>query len=62
MSVAAISKEEAMAKEAIASQETAKLIESAPAALRKLMDKDGELAKITMAEMSAIAFKHFKGT
>ena len=62
MSVAAISKEEAMAKDAIASQETAKLIESAPAALRKLMDKDGELAKITMAEMSAIAFKHFKGT
>ena len=26
------------------------------------MDKRGELEKITMAEMSSIAFKHFKGT
>lgn len=62
MSIASINKQEATAKDAIASQETAKLIDLAPAALQKLVNKDGDFSKITMTEMGAIAFKHFKGT
>ena len=62
MSLAAISKVEAASKAANAALETTKLIEGAPAAVQKLMEKSGDLTKITMAQMSAIAFKHFKGT
>ena len=63
ISVAAISKEEAATKAANSALETTKLIDAAPAAVKKLItDKGGDVSKITMAEMSAIAFKHFKGT
>ena len=68
MSIASISKEEAARKAANAALETTKMIDAAPAtapaAVKKLIDKGGDANKITMAEMSAIgiAFKHFKGT
>ena len=61
-SIAAISKETSDAKAASSSIETAKLIEAAPAALAKLQSKNGVLQDITMDEMKALAFKHFKGT
>ena len=61
-SLAAISKERDDTRAANASLETAKLIEVAPAALKKLKEKGGDLNKITIPEMCAIAFKHFKGT
>ena len=35
--------------------------QAAPDAIKKLKEKDGDLSRMTMAEMSAIAFKHFKG-
>ena len=60
-SLAAISKEKDDVKAALNSLETAKLIEAAPEALKKLEEKGGDLNKITMTEMAAIAFKHFKG-
>jgi hypothetical protein len=61
-SIAAISKQESDLKAATASLESTKLMEAAPAAILKLIEKGGDLTKITMTEMSAIAFKHFKGT
>ena len=60
-SLAAINKEKDNAKAASNSLETAKLIEAAPAALVKLKEKDSDYSKLTMPEMCAIAFKHFKG-
>lgn len=61
-SLAAIAKETADAKASDASVAAAKLIESAPEAVGKLSEKGGDLNKMTMGEMSAIAFKHFKAT
>ena len=60
-SLAAINKETADVTAANASLTTAKMIEAAPAALDKLKAKGGDLNKITMPEMCAIAFKNFKG-
>ena len=60
-SLAAISKEAAEAKAATASLESARLIELAPDALKKLREKGADLNKITKADMCAIAFKHFGG-
>jgi hypothetical protein len=46
-----------------ASQNTAQLVEKAPAAVDKLKSKaGGDFEKMTMDEMKAIAFVHFKGT
>ena len=60
-SLAAIAKEKDETKAANASLETAKLIELAPEAVKKLGEKGADLNKITMQEMCAIAFKYFNG-
>ena len=41
---------------------TAALIDAAPAAVLKLQEKSGDCTKLTMPELSALAFKYFKGT
>ena len=61
-SLATISKEKDDAKAALASLETARLIEAAPAAITKLKEKNNDMNKLCMPELRAIAFKHFKGT
>ena len=60
-SLAAIAKEKDETKAANASLETAKLIELAPEAVKKLEEKGADLNKITMVDMCAIAFKYFNG-
>ena len=60
-SLAIIANERTNEKAATDSLATARLIEMAPAALEKLQQKGNDPTKITMGEMAAIAFKHFKG-
>ena len=61
-SLAAISKETADQRAEKTSADTAKLIDAAPAAVTKLVDNGGDLNKLFVAELNAIAFKYFKGT
>ena len=56
-SLATISKEAADADAAKKSIAAADAIDRAPAAVAKLTDKGGDLNKITMNEMSAIAYR-----
>ena len=60
-SLACIAKETADTDAAKKSIATAEMIDRAPAAVLKLKAKGGDLNKITMPEMAAIAFKYFKG-
>ena len=62
MSLAEIEKEATAEKATKASLATAELVDKAPAAIEKLQAR-GDAAKLTMAELSAIAFaKLFNGT
>ena len=56
------SREAAEANAAKTSVATAALIDAAPAAVKKLQEKSGDCMKLTMTELSALAFKYFKGT
>ena len=60
-SLAEISKETQAEKETKASQLTTELIDKAPAACAKLKEKGGDVSKLSIKDMDAIAFKHFKG-
>ena len=60
-SMAAINKEAAAEKATKASNATGQLIERAPEAIAKLK-KGGDVSKLTIVEMCAIAFANFNGT
>ena len=60
-SMAEINKEAAAEKETKASQVTAELVDKAPGALEKLHEKGNDISKLTMNEISAIAFAKFNG-
>jgi|EP00966_Prymnesium_polylepis_P195356 hypothetical protein len=62
LSLASPPRETANANAAKTSAATAVLIDMAPAAVKKLQEKSGDCMKLTMPEMSALAFKYFKGT
>lgn len=61
-SMAEIDKETAAEKATKASQATAGLVEKLPGALAKLKANGGDTVKLTMPELSAIAFGKFNGT
>tara|TARA_B110001452_G_scaffold205333_1_gene175349 strand:+ start:90 stop:1757 length:1668 start_codon:yes stop_codon:yes gene_type:complete len=61
-SLAEIDQEVAAERATKASQATAELVDKAPAAIAKLKENANDVSKLTMPEISAIAFTSFNGT